>query len=85
MTLSGCSGIFGGNEAEEFDPRTEEFQYFFEDETGTLGSTTEGQEPPEDAEDWQIIHNDLEESDWRRRVFKACINELIIINQSSTK
>ncbi|WP_311170619.1 hypothetical protein [Halobellus ordinarius] len=62
--LAGCNAILG-NDEEEFDPREAEFQYFFVDETGTLGGTAEGQEPPEDAEDWQIVRNTVTESDWK--------------------
>lgn len=40
---------------------------FFVDESGTLGGTAEGQEPPEDAGDWQIINNTLEEFHWEQK------------------
>ena len=66
-SLAGCTDILNGDGGEEIDPREEEFQYFFVDETGTLGEPAEGQEPPEDAEDWQIVRNTLEESDWQEK------------------
>lgn len=65
-TLAGCSTLTGTS-TEAVDPREEAFQYFFVDETGTLGEPAEGQEPPEDAEDWQIVRNTLEESDWQEK------------------
>ncbi|MFD1687204.1 hypothetical protein [Halobellus litoreus] len=66
-SLTGCIGRLTGNGEEENDPTLEEFQYFFVDETGTLGEPAEGQQPPEDAEDWQIVKNTLEESDWQEK------------------
>lgn len=64
-SLAGCTDILNGEE--ETKPALTEFQYFFEDEAGTLGEPAQGQEPPEDAEDWQIVRNTLEESDWEEK------------------
>lgn len=66
-SLTGCIGRLTGNGEEENDPTLEEFQYFFVDETGTLGEPAEGQQPPEEAGEWQIVKNTLEESDWQEK------------------
>jgi hypothetical protein len=66
-STAGCSAITGSNKDEEPDPTEESFQYFFVDETGTLGGVVDGNEPPEDAADWRVITNTHTEEDWRKK------------------
>ena len=66
-SLTGCIGRLMGNGEQETDPTLQEFRYFFVDKTGTLGEPAEGQQPPEVAEDWQIVRNSLEENDWEAK------------------
>jgi len=70
--LAGCSFEKDNNEWREDTPTpTPEpeapqgtFQYFFNDQTGTLGQVGD-QNIPEDAPDWQVVDNELEENDWQ--------------------
>jgi len=41
-------------------------QYFFQDTTGTMGQLGEGSAPSE-AQDWQVIQNELTEDDWQEK------------------
>lgn len=68
--LAGCSGIFEEDPEDDFETSTppegsqETFEYFFNDQTGTIGQVGD-QDIPEDAPDWQVVDNSLEESDWQ--------------------
>ena len=63
-SLAGCSIPLGGNgrEGDYWETPTETpepeaaqgtFQYFFNDQTGTLGQVAD--DVPEDAPDWQVV------------------------------
>ncbi|TKX69628.1 MULTISPECIES: hypothetical protein [Halorubrum] len=71
VSVAGCSTSGNSNNTTEEEDETIEKNgqlYYFQDEseTGTLGHIgTEN--PPEDAEDWQIIENTLEEDEWREK------------------
>jgi mannose-6-phosphate isomerase-like protein (cupin superfamily) len=64
---AGCSAITGTSEGEGPDPTEETFQCFSVDETGTLGGIADGNEPPEDAAEWQVVTNTLTEADWQEK------------------
>lgn len=64
---AGCIG--GDDNNEENQEETEEpqtGQIYFEDQTGTLGHLS-NENPPENAEDWQIIRNELTEDEWQEK------------------
>lgn len=75
-SMAGCSIPLGGNGSKDDDPwetptetpepeaAKETFEYFFNDQTGTLGHI--GDDVPEDAPDWQVVDNTLEEDDWQQ-------------------
>lgn len=74
-SLAGCSIPLGGSGDDEdhweTDTPTPEpeaaqgtYEYFFNDQTGTLGHI--GGDVPEDAPDWQVVNNTLEEDDWKQ-------------------
>ena len=71
MSVAGC--MDGSNE-ESIEETEEEQntiqrngeQYFFQDTTGTMGQLGEGSAPSE-AQDWQVIQNELTEDDWQEK------------------
>ena len=66
-SLAGCTDILNGEGGDDTHPTEGKFQYFLEDETGTLGNAAQQNQPPGDAEDWQTITNTLEEDDWEEK------------------
>ncbi len=64
--LAGCTGGLFGSGGEDVDPKEEEFRYFLDDQTGTLGSAADDS-VPEDAAEWQVVENTLEEDDWAEK------------------
>ena len=64
--VAGCLGDSQSESKEEEDDtiNPQGQQFYFQDETGTLGQLGEAT-TPEDAADWQVINNDLSEDDWQ--------------------
>lgn len=62
-TGTGCLGLIG-SDSSNTDIRNQEFRYYFEDETGTLGPLGAHNTPPSDAADHRIIRNTNTEADW---------------------
>ncbi|MFB6292786.1 MAG: hypothetical protein ABEH60_00805 [Halonotius sp.] len=72
VSVAGCTGG-STNDGSDSDQEQKETtvqrngeQYFFEDERGTLGHLS-NEEPPEEAEDWQVVHNALTEDQWEEK------------------
>lgn len=68
--LAGCSGIFEEDPEDDYNTSTppegsqETFEYFFNDQTGTLGQVGD-QNIPEDAPTERVVENSRAESDWQ--------------------
>lgn len=93
-SLAGCSIPLGGSGDDEdhweTDTPTPEpeaaqgtFQYFFNDQTGTLGNI--GGDVPEDAPDWQVVNNTLEEDDWKQMETNDLTGEGAVNSRSITE
>jgi len=64
---AGCIGGDGDNEEnQEETEKPQTGQIYFQDQTGTLGHLS-NENPPENAEDWQIIRNELTEDEWQEK------------------
>ena len=64
--LAGCSSSANQTEPQEEEQEPQTGQIYFQDQTGTLGHLAEPSNPA-NAEDWQVISNDLSEDDWQEK------------------
>lgn len=68
LSIAGCAGgsntTESASEEDALDIHGQRF--YFEDEKDSLGHLTE-EDAPEDAADWQIIHNTLSEDEWQQK------------------
>lgn len=64
--LAGCSSSANQTEPQEEEQEPQTGQIYFQDQTGTLGHLS-NENPPENAEDWQIIRNTLTENEWQEK------------------
>jgi len=70
-SVAGCTGGTTDDETEDTEQEEDTIQrngeqYFFQDTTGTLGQLGE-QSPSSEAQDWQVIQNELTEDEWQEK------------------
>lgn len=71
LSLAGCSGSSDTTESDSQDEEEDSIdiqgqQFYFQDETGTLGHIAH-ENPPENTPDWQTINNKLTEDEWKEK------------------
>jgi hypothetical protein len=71
LSLAGCSGSSDTTESDSQDEEEDSIgiqgqQFYFQDTTGTMGQLGE-QNPPSEAQDWQVIKNELTEDEWQEK------------------
>jgi len=71
MSIAGCAGDSNDESTEETEEEQNTIQrngeqYFFQDTTGTMGQLGE-QNPPSEAQAWQVIKNELTEDEWQEK------------------